>query len=80
MKRSDARQEVGVEKDRAGFLEGYALLEIRAGLVLVQLEVAGADRSHFASLGARRRPGEGPYSSTFPPSSEALSRGLWQPG
>jgi hypothetical protein len=44
-------QEVGVEKDRAGLLEGYAmLLEIRAGLVLVPLEVAKAIRSHFASL------------------------------
>jgi hypothetical protein len=35
------------------------LLEIRAGLVLVPLEVAEANRSHFASLGASGRPGEG---------------------
>ncbi len=34
------------------------LLDVRAGFVLVPFEVAEANRSHFASLGARRRAGE----------------------
>jgi len=39
-------QKVRVEKDGAGFFERHAmLLEVRAGLVLVPLEVAEANRS-----------------------------------
>ena len=51
------------------------LLQVRAGFVLVPLEVAEANRSHFASLGSLPLAGEGRRVSTIPSSSERVARG-----
>lgn len=52
------------------------LLEVRAGFVLIPLEVAEANRSHLASLGGHLRAGEGERLGTI----ELLAIAMVYPG